>query len=71
MYVVSPKDQDRVHLKLILTIKKGSTNWEELKIFEGLKYDDYRSQAIVMGLFKDDSQIFQIFGEAVEIMKPS
>jgi len=71
MYVVSPKDQDRVHLKLILTIKKGPTNWEELKFFEGLKYDDYRSEDIVMGLLKDDSQIFQIFGEAVEIMKPS
>ena len=68
--VVSPKDSERFHLKLILNRVKGATSFKELRTFENKTYNTYKETAIQMGLVENDLQIEKIFEEACSIMLP-
>ena len=69
--VVSPKDQERFYLKLILNKVKGKTSFDDLKTFENKTYTTFKDTAIAMGLVEHDSHIEKIFEEACTVMLPS
>ena len=66
--IVSPKDIERFHLKLILNRVKGATSFQDLRTYENCTYNTYRETAIKMGLVDDDLQIKNIFKEACDVM---
>ena len=68
--VVSPKDSERFFLKLILNRVKGATSFKDLRTYENITYSTYRETAIVMGLIEHETQIYNIFEEACQIMLP-
>uniref|UniRef100_A0ABD2WQX7 ATP-dependent DNA helicase n=1 Tax=Trichogramma kaykai TaxID=54128 RepID=A0ABD2WQX7_9HYME len=68
--VVSPKDNERFFLKLILNRVKGVTSFKDIRTYENITYNTYKETAIAMGLIETDKQIFKIFEEACTIMLP-
>ena len=66
--IVSPKDIERFHLKLILNHVKGATSFQDLRTYENITYNTYREIAIKMGLVDYDLQIKNIFKETCDVM---
>ena len=71
LITVSPKDEERFYLKLLLRKITGAKSFEDLKNFEGKTYATYKDTATAMGLIKDDREIEFIFEEAVTVMLPN
>ena len=69
--VISPKDNERIFLKLLVNRVTGATSFSDLKTFKDSNYDTYKETAIAMGLIADNSQMLEIFDEAITIMLPS
>ena len=59
-----------VFFSLILNRVKGVTSFEDLRTYENITYSTYRQTAIVMGLIEHETQIYNIFEEARQIMLP-
>lgn len=68
--IVSPKDSERFHLKLLLNHVKGATSFSNLRTHNGITYDTYRECALELGLIECDQHIFKIFNEACNVMMP-
>jgi len=68
--VVSPKDSERYHLKLILNRSKGAQSFEQLRTHEGTIYAAYKEAAYAIGLIENDKNIFETFEEACSITLP-
>lgn len=69
--VVSPKDEERFYLKLILNKVTGKTSFDDLKTVNNILYNTFKETALAMGLIEHDSQIDKIFEEACSVMLPS
>ena len=68
--IVSPKDSERFFIKLILNRVKGATSFKDLRTYENQTYNTYRETAIAMGLIEHETQLYNIFEEACQIMLP-
>ena len=69
--IVSPKDSERYHLKLILNNIKGATCFQDLRKYNNIIYDTYKEAAYAMELIKDNQQVYNMFEEASSIMFPN
>ena len=49
---------------------KGAASFEDLRTYENITYSTYRETAIGMGLIEHETQIYNIFEEACQIMLP-
>lgn len=68
--IVSPKDSERFHLKLLLNYIKGATSFDCLRT-HNIIYSTYRECALALGLIENDDHVFKIFDEACNVMMPS
>lgn len=68
---ISPKDSERFYLKLLLNFIPGATCYNDLKIYEGKRYESFREVAIARNLLHTEAVVYEIFDEAVEIMMPN
>jgi len=69
--IISPKDTEQYHFKLILNRRKGAISFEDLRTYDNVTYKTYKETAYAMELVKDDEQIFKMFEEACVIMLPN
>lgn len=67
---VSPKDSERFHLKLLLNFVTGVTCYNDLKVYEGKRYDTFREVALARNLLHTEAILYEIFDEAVEVTMP-
>ena len=68
--IVSPKDNERFLLKLLLNHLKDTTSFEDIRTFNNISYQTYKEAALAMGLIKDDSLILVISEEAEDVLLP-
>ena len=64
MYYAHPSAGDRFHLRLLLTVVKGATSYEDLRTFENQLYPSFREACIARGLLEDDSEWKKCLDEA-------
>ena len=55
--IVSPKDNERFFLKLLLNREKGTTSFKDLRTYNNILYATYKETTVAMDLIEDDSQI--------------
>ena len=60
---VSPVQGERFYLRLLLNHIKGATTFDELKMFEGIKFSTFKETCLAMGLLQDDSEWMYSLGE--------
>ena len=53
---VSPVQGERFYLRLLLNHIKGATNFDELKIYEGINFSTYKETCLAIGLLEDDNE---------------
>ena len=56
MYFASPSSGERFYLRMLLTIVKGSTSFEDLRTVAGILYPTFRDACIAHGLLEDDGE---------------
>lgn len=49
MYTVSPKNEERFYLRILLLHVPGATNFEELKAYKGITYESFKDAAAARG----------------------
>src|SRR5882757_6906924 len=64
MYYAHPSAGERFYLRLLLTIVKGATSYEDLRTFQGVLYPTFREACIAYGLTEDDNEWHQCLEEA-------
>jgi hypothetical protein len=64
MYYAHPSSGERFYLRLLLTVVKGATSFEDLCTFQGRLYPTFREACIAYGLTEDDNEWHQCLAEA-------
>jgi len=65
MYFVPPSANDeRFYLRTLLTVVKGPTSFENLRMFGGITYPTFREACLARGLLEDDGEWRQCLLEA-------
>ena len=64
MYHAHPTSGERFYLRLLLTVVRGATCWDDLYTFEGIMYNSFREVCIARGLLEDDHEWHQCLQEA-------
>ncbi len=64
MYYAHPSSGERFYLRLLLTVAKGATSFEDLHSFEGIQYASFREVCIARGLLEDDNEWHQCLQDA-------
>jgi hypothetical protein len=64
MYFVGPSGGERFYLRLLLTVVKGPTSFEDLRTFDGILHDNFKSACIARGLLDSDEQWDRSLAEA-------
>ena len=59
MYYAHPTTGERFYLRLLLTVVKGATSYEDLHSFEGILYPTFREACIARDLLEDDNELHQ------------
>lgn len=68
--VVSSRDRERFHLKLLLRHVKGSLSYKHLRTVNGVQYETFHEAAQALGICKSDNYMREILDEAVSTMMP-
>jgi hypothetical protein len=68
MYAASPFMGERYYLRLLLTVVRGATSFENLKTVEGVVYPTFKGACIALGLLEDDGEWVALFREGAEFM---
>ena len=64
IYFASPNSGERFYLRLLLTVVKGPTSFENLRTVSGVVYDTFKSACVARGLLEDDEEWIQCLREA-------
>ena len=56
MVYVSPAAGERFYLRLLLTVVRGSTSFEDLRTINGVVHPDYKNACIMLGLLDTDEE---------------
>ena len=56
MYFVGPTGGERFYLRMLLTIVKGPTSYEDLRTWDGVVHQNFKSACIARGLLDSDEQ---------------
>src|SRR5216684_6834626 len=64
MYYAHPSSGERFYLRLLLTVVKGATSFEDLRTFQGVLHPTFREACIAQGLLEDDNKWHQCLEEA-------
>ena len=56
MYFASPNSGERFYLRLLLTVVKGPTSWENLRTYDDVEYPTFKAACVARGLLEDDSE---------------
>ena len=54
--LLNKRGGERFYLRLLLTVVKGPTTFDDLRTFEGVLYDTFKSACIARGLLDSDEQ---------------
>ncbi|KAG1489682.1 hypothetical protein G6F46_013412 [Rhizopus delemar] len=71
MYYCTPTAGERFFLRLLLTVVRGPTSFENLKTVNGVVYSTFRAACQALHLIEDDQEWFKCFSEAVEFVSGS
>lgn len=64
MYFVHPSAGERYYLRLLLTVVKGPTCFEDLRTFNGTVYATFKQACFARGMLEDDNEWLQCLEEA-------
>lgn len=64
MYAVPPNAQERFYLRLLLTVVRGPTCFEDLRRFENILHPTFKAACLARGLLTDDHEWLQCLNEA-------
>jgi len=64
MYYAHPSAGERFYLRLLLTVVKGATSYEDLHTHQGVLYPTFRDACVAYGLTEDDNEWRQCLEEA-------
>src|SRR5512138_351968 len=70
MVSVSPKDEERFYLRLLLCYVRGPKSFKDLRTYEGVVHQTYKMAAFARGLLEDDGEWVQCMEEAIEFGMP-
>lgn len=51
---VPPKQQDRYHLRMLLTVQRGFTSYEDIRTVNGAVYDTFKEACQALNLLDND-----------------
>jgi hypothetical protein len=64
MYHSNPSHGERFYLRLLLTVRRGPTSFDDLRTVNGDMYPTFRGACAAMGLLEDDREWILTFEEA-------
>lgn len=64
LYSVSPRDEERFFLRLVLPHIRGATSFEDLRTINDAVYPTFREAAIAPGLTESDAEWFFVMNQA-------
>ncbi|KAF7138016.1 hypothetical protein RHSIM_Rhsim07G0256200 [Rhododendron simsii] len=67
MYFASPNCGERFYMRLLLTVVKGPKSFEDLRTFNDVLHDTFKSACVARGLLEDDEEWVQCLQEAAII----
>jgi len=70
MYVVSPMDQHRFHLRLLLLHRRGPRSFLDIRTVDGILHETYGAAAIALGLIEDDQAWHACMQESATLDTP-
>ena len=68
MYSASPFQGERYYLRLLLTVVRGATSFENLRTVDGMVYPTFKRACIALGLLEDDGEWVALFREGAQFM---
>ena len=51
-------------MRMLLTVKKGPTSYDDLKTIEGFKHNSFQEACFTMGFLQDDKEFIEVIKEA-------
>ena len=68
MYSASPIMGERYYLRLLLTVVRGATSFENLRTVDGVVYPTFKAACVALRLLEDDGEWIAMFSDAREFM---
>ena len=59
MYFASPNSGERFYLRLLLTVVRGPTSFENLRTVNNVLHDTFKAACVARGLLEDDDEWIQ------------
>ena len=70
MYSVSPKDEERFYLRMLLQHVRGPQSFEDIRTVEGIVHETFKATAITLHLLDDDTEWIHLMQEASTFNMP-
>ena len=67
MYFVHPTAGEQYYLRMLLSIVRGATSFENLRTVDGFLYSSFKEACIALGLLQNDEEWDQYLKEAGQI----
>src|SRR5438270_13991978 len=67
MYFVHPTAGEQYYLRMLLSIVRGATSFENLRTVDGFLYPSFKEACIALGLLQNDEEWDQCLKEAGQI----
>ncbi|VDP02557.1 unnamed protein product [Heligmosomoides polygyrus] len=71
MYTVSPREEERFYLRIMLLYTSGATSFESSKNVHGTQYGTFKEAASAAGYLRDDEEYRAFLEEASRLSMPS
>ena len=65
MYAVTPKDRERLYLRMLLLHVREATSFNQLKTYEGVRHETFEGACRARGLLIDDTEWDRTLAEAI------
>jgi hypothetical protein len=67
MFAVSSRNQELFALRRLLSIVRGATGWDDLRIVDGHCFDSFQDACGARGMLDDDGDIIECFNEIAAV----